>query len=54
MEQRIRSRLVVHANWLMHDYKRHSRRKAAIYRTSGRVEYDEFYPREVKGDYQPD
>ena len=48
MKHQIRSRLVVHANRLMRDCKRHSRRKSAIYRTSGRVEYDEFYPRKSK------
>ena len=36
------------AEQLMRDYKRHSRRRVANYRTTGRVEYDEYYPRKSK------
>ena len=32
----------------MRDYKRYSRRRVANYKTTGRVEYDEFYPRHSK------
>ncbi len=36
------------AEQLMGDYKRHSRRRVANYKTTGRVEYDEYYPRKSK------
>ena len=40
--------LTSQANRLMDDYKHRSRRKTALYRSTGRVEYDEFYPRKSK------
>ncbi len=36
------------AERLMRDYKRHSRRRVANYKATGRVEYDEYYPRKSK------
>ena len=48
MKLEIRKELTTQAKQLMDDYKQRSRRKSAIYRTSGRVEYDEFYPRKSK------
>ena len=44
----IRNGLTVHASRLMDDYRQRSRRKTAFYRTTGRVEYEEFYPRKSK------
>ena len=43
----IHKKLSVQANRLMDDYRLQSKRKKAFYRT-GRVEYDEFYPRKSK------
>ena len=40
--------LVVQTNRLMNDYKLRCRRKTASYKTTGKVEYDEFYPRKSK------
>ncbi len=40
--------LVKHCRLLMADYKKHSSRKEAIYRSTGKVVYDEFYPRYSK------
>ena len=40
--------LSVLATRLMNDYKRHSGRKRANYKTTGAVEYDEYYPRKSK------
>ena len=44
----IRKKLVTQANILMNDYKMKNRRKKAFYRTTGQIEYDEFYPRKSK------
>jgi hypothetical protein len=33
---------------LMRDYKRHARRKNCIYKTTGKVAYDEYFPRHSK------
>ncbi|MCY3774046.1 MAG: Eco57I restriction-modification methylase domain-containing protein [Gemmatimonadetes bacterium] len=40
--------LSVQSTRLMLDYKRHSGRKKAIYKATGLVEYDEYYPRKSK------
>ncbi len=40
--------LIVQTNRLMQDYKLRCRRKTASYRATGKIEYDEFYPRQSK------
>ena len=44
----IKRNLSIVAGDLMADLKRHSQRKDAYYKTTGRVVYDEFYPRHSK------
>lgn len=48
MKDEIYENLSSLAGQLMRDYKRHSRRRVANYKTTGRVIYDEFYPRHSK------
>ena len=49
MKAEICRNLDVLANRLMDDYKLRCRRKTASYKTTGKVKYDEFYPRKSKG-----
>ena len=48
MEETVKQSLSQIASDLMEDYKYHARRKETYYRTTGRVVYDEFYPRHSK------
>ncbi len=48
MRPRIRKKLADQGQQLMRDLRRQRKRKACRYRTTGRVVYDEFYPRKSK------
>ncbi len=48
MAVKIHDLLNFQATQLMEDYKRHRKRKNATYKTTGKVEYDEFYPKKSK------
>ena len=48
MREIVRQRLKRLAADLMQDYKRHSGRRESFYKTTGRVIYEEFYPRYSK------
>ena len=48
MKDKICENLSSLAEQLMKDYKLHSRRRTANYKTTGRVGYDEYYPRKSK------
>ena len=48
IEASIKEKLSLVAADLMKDFKRHAKRKETHYRTTGRVVYDEFYPRHSK------
>ena len=48
MEETVKQNLSQIASDLMEDYKRHAQRRETYYRTTGRVVYDEFYPRRSK------
>ena len=48
MEAAIKQRLSALSADLMQDLKRHAQRKETTYKTTGRVVYDEFYPRHSK------
>ena len=48
MEEAIKHSLYEVTAELMMDFKHHARRKETYYRTTGRVVYDEFYPRRSK------
>ena len=45
LNHRMRRELQAFCNNLMEDYQRHSLRKECHYKTTGKVVYDEFYPR---------
>ncbi len=49
MKTEICRNLEVLANRLMNDYKLRCKQKIASYKTTGKVKYDEFYPRKSKG-----
>ena len=48
MDASLKQRLSALTDELMADLKRHARRKETQYRATGRVVYDEFYPRHSK------
>ena len=48
MDASLKERLSALTDELMADLKRHARRKETLYRATGRVIYDEFYPRHSK------
>ena len=48
MDASLKQRLSALTDELMADLKRHARRKETLYRATGRVVYDEFYPRHSK------
>ena len=48
MDPGLKQRLSALTDELMEDLKRHARRKETLYRATGRVVYDEFYPRHSK------
>ena len=48
MEEAMKHSLYAITADLMMDFRRHARRKETYYRTTGRVVYDEFYPRHSK------
>jgi hypothetical protein len=45
MTEGVRQNLETLSDLLMADYRKNAKRKTATYKTTGRVEYDEFYPR---------
>lgn len=45
MDESTKRTLAYLTHKLMDDFKSHAKRKTAYYKTTGRVEYDEFYPR---------
>ncbi|MDW8243535.1 MAG: hypothetical protein RMJ88_10020 [Thermogemmata sp.] len=48
MDQQLKQELSYWCEELMHDYRHHTIRKECQYKTTGRVSYDEFYPRHSK------
>lgn len=48
MDASLKQRLSALTDELMADLKRHARRKETLYRATGRVVYDEFFPRHSK------
>ena len=45
LSSEFKQQLVSRCNTLMSDLRKHSRRRVYVYEASGRVEYDEFYPK---------
>ena len=48
MRATVKNMLIAVTNELMTDFKRHKIRKECQYKTTGRVVYDEFYPKRSK------
>ncbi len=48
MSEIIKKKLASISNKLMDDLKRHANRKEAYYKATGKVIYDEFYPKYSK------